>query len=145
MNIKALRQSLKTLRQSLAALHRKLLNYQLQIQENLDERRYSQGDLLQLSIHSPDFEWLRPLSVLIAAIDETADEELIEEVLELRDQVLQKATGWLTPLDLEEGSPAASTATGFAKRLHHATTRDPMLTLEIASTRRALADLGAAV
>ncbi len=51
-------------------LHRALLETERVAWQRLNGQVVSNGELLQLAIHDPWFAWLRPLTTLIAVIDE---------------------------------------------------------------------------
>ncbi len=57
------------LSKQLRRLHKDLLDFQILIHQDLAEKKLGPYDLLHLSIHDPEFAWLRKLSELIVAID----------------------------------------------------------------------------
>ena len=66
---------LDRLRLALLALHRTLLEAQRVRYEREHGRVESRGELLDLVLRDPAFEWLRVLSALIARLDELAGTE----------------------------------------------------------------------
>lgn len=111
-------ETLKALRNALLPLHRELIESERLVYERFAGAIPTAGTFLQLLAHDPWFEWLRPLSRVIAAIDAAlADKkqpvthpiagELIREVREL----------------FREDEPIGS----FAKIYYEALQRDPHL------------------
>ena len=129
MEPRQLRQQLRAVRNGTAGLHKALLEQQRQLQEKKDERNYSAGDLLQLSIHHPDFFWLGELSRLIVRLDDVIDEELIEDVREEGSAVCEQ----LRSMFVEERARPE-----FKSHLERALSSDPTLHLEVAKLRRTL-------
>ena len=68
----ASRQALVRLRQVLLELHKLLLDHETLVYERT-YGRVAKLELLQLALHHESFEWLRPVSRLIAEIDEALD------------------------------------------------------------------------
>src|SRR6476620_6380611 len=66
-----LRRRLDNLRLGLLGVHKALLDYERIRFERERGRVPSSGEFLQLVIHDPWFEWLRPLSELVVLLDET--------------------------------------------------------------------------
>src|SRR4051812_19538979 len=66
-----LRRRLDDVRLGLLGVHKALLNYERLRYERERGRVPSSGEFLQLVIHDPWFEWLRPLSELVVRLDET--------------------------------------------------------------------------
>jgi hypothetical protein len=66
---------LDTLRPALLQLHKTLLDAQRVRYERDNGRVESRGELLDLVLKDPSFEWLRVLSALIARLDELAESE----------------------------------------------------------------------
>src|SRR5258705_1029402 len=64
---------LDALRHALLALHKTLLDAQRIRYEREHGRIESRGELLDLVLRDPSFEWLRVLSALIAGLDELAE------------------------------------------------------------------------
>jgi hypothetical protein len=62
-----------TLRPALLQLHKTLLDAQRVRYERDNGRVESRGELLDLVLRDPSFEWLRVLSALIARLDELAE------------------------------------------------------------------------
>jgi hypothetical protein len=81
------RQSLIDLRNSLLQLHKILLEDERRTYERVHGRIPSPGVFLQLLLNDSWFAWLRPVTTLVVAIDETlsakepASEELVEDYL----------------------------------------------------------------
>jgi hypothetical protein len=75
--------SLDRLREALLQLHKALLDAQRIRYEREHGRVESRGELLDLVLQDPSFEWLRVLSALIAGLDELAaaeDKDVGEEL-----------------------------------------------------------------
>jgi len=75
--------SLDRLRDALLRLHKALLDAQRIRYEREHGRVESRGELLELVLQDPSFEWLRVLSSLIARLDELSaaeDKDVDEEV-----------------------------------------------------------------
>jgi hypothetical protein len=66
---------LDTLRPALLQLHKTLLDAQRARYERDNGRVESRGELLDLVLRDPSFEWLRVLSALIARLDELAESD----------------------------------------------------------------------
>lgn len=64
-----MRNELEVLSAKLRALHQDLLLLQVQNVEQVDERKYTSYDALQLAIYDSRFEWLRRISTLVTHID----------------------------------------------------------------------------
>jgi hypothetical protein len=76
--------SLDRLRDALLSLHKALLDAQRIRYEREHGRVESRGELLDLVLRDPSFEWLRVLSALIARLDElnaVDDKDVSEDVL----------------------------------------------------------------
>ncbi|WP_217912665.1 hypothetical protein [Miltoncostaea marina] len=67
-------ESLGALRAALLRLHAEVIEHERRTYERV-HGRVSAGDLLRLTISSPWFAWVRPLSELIVAIDEALGAE----------------------------------------------------------------------
>ena len=103
------------LREALAELHKTLIHAERFTYEKVFGTIPSSGKLLQLLTSDPWFAWMRPLSGLIAAIDEAMDAEepiSASEIAGFR----KKAHTLLTPS--EEGE-------GFGKHYFEALQREP--------------------
>jgi hypothetical protein len=75
---------LDRLRQALLRLHKALLDAQRIRYEREHGRVESRGELLELVLQDPSFEWLRVLSALIAGLDELSavdDKDVSAELL----------------------------------------------------------------
>jgi hypothetical protein len=94
------RQTLIDLRNSLLQLHKILLEDERRTYERVHGRIPSPGAFLQLLLNDSWFAWLRPVTTLVVAIDETlsAKEPITEDVVE---DYLRQARGLLT--ETEEG------------------------------------------
>src|SRR5262245_51772820 len=68
------RDELVTIGGALAELHRELVTFARTDFERTRGPIAGAGGLLQLLLHDPTFAWLRPLSALMADIDEIVDE-----------------------------------------------------------------------
>jgi len=66
---------LDELRAAMLELHKAILRAQQMQYEREHGRVGSSGELLQLVVRHPDFEWLRALSALIAQLDEWIESE----------------------------------------------------------------------
>src|SRR4051812_33233810 len=76
--------SLDRLRDALLQLHKTLLDAQRVRYEREHGRVESRGELLELVLEHPSFEWLRVLSALIARLDEldaVDDKDVSDDVL----------------------------------------------------------------
>jgi len=89
---------LERLRTALLALHKSLLDAQRIRYEREHGRVESRGELLDLVLREPSFEWLRVLSALIARLDELARAE------EDRSEALRGVIGRLQTLVRFEGN-----------------------------------------
>ena len=67
--------SMSELRSAILAVHRTLLDAERVAYERLFGRIETSGELLRLVIHDPWFGWLRPITALIAAMDEPAADD----------------------------------------------------------------------
>ena len=67
--------NLDQLRAALLDLHKAILRAQQIRYEREHGRVASRGELLQLVVQHPDFNWIRGLSALIAQLDEWSDAE----------------------------------------------------------------------
>jgi hypothetical protein len=107
-------QHLKEVRLQLLRLHKALLDSERNIYEQLHGRIPSTGEFLRLVLADEWFSWLRPISQLIALIDEklSAKEPI---TLDTAIELLQSAHNLLQPA--EEG-------TALQMRYHQAIQRD---------------------
>jgi guanosine-3',5'-bis(diphosphate) 3'-pyrophosphohydrolase len=76
--------NLDTVRHALLELHKTLLDAQRVRHEREHGRVESTGELLDLALRDPAFEWLRVLSALIARLDELAESQDKDAALEMR-------------------------------------------------------------
>ena len=120
--------SLDNLFRALLCLHKALLDDERVAYERVHGRTPSNGAFLQLVLKDAWFAWLRPLSQLIAKLDEFSEEKELsihEEVPAL----LASVRTLLTPT--EEGE-------GFGKQYYDALQRSPDVVLEHAAVRALL-------
>lgn len=103
------RRLLVELRQALLPLHRTLLEWERAAYERIHGRTGA-AELLKIIMADPQFAWLRPLSELIARIDELIDTEAPDTLVDINGVVTQAKA--LTAPD-EEGTP-------YARRYHAA-------------------------
>jgi hypothetical protein len=75
--VSAARAATRELAAALRTLHRRLLLATQTSFEKLHGRVEGPGALLQLAVHDPLFEWLRPLSQRVALLDELAEAEAV--------------------------------------------------------------------
>ena len=68
-----LRQKLNTAHRGLLRVHKSLIDYERGRFEKTHGPISGPGEFLQLVIHDPGFAWLRPISALVAEIDEYLD------------------------------------------------------------------------
>ena len=66
------------MRGAVLCLHRELLAAERIAWEALNGRVPGNGEFLQLVVHDPWFQWLRPMTALIAAMDEAMTDEAPE-------------------------------------------------------------------
>lgn len=66
---------LNPVRHAVLALHRELLGAERIAWEAMNGRVPGNGEFLQLAINDPWFQWLQPLTALIAAIDEAVNDD----------------------------------------------------------------------
>lgn len=115
----ALRQSLSELHDALLRLHKILIESERSVYEREVAPIRSPNHLFQLLTGDPWFAWLRPISQLIVAIDETMDEQDKLTALSV-DAVMQQAVFILVPA--ENGGE-------FGERYVAALQRDPRVVL----------------
>lgn len=63
------RQNLKNLSILLTRIHKSLLDHQFISVQSSKRTPLGPSDKLQMLLHDPDFQWLRPLSQLISTVD----------------------------------------------------------------------------
>ncbi|MBX3331304.1 MAG: hypothetical protein KF722_12925 [Nitrospira sp.] len=120
--------SLNNLFRALLRLHKALLDDERVSYERVHGRVPSNGAFLQLVLNDAWFVWLRPLSQLIAKLDELSeadDPSTYEDISAL----LVSAQRLLMPT--EEGE-------GFGRQYHDALQRSPDVVLEHAAVRALL-------
>jgi hypothetical protein len=117
---------LATARDGLLRLHKALLDGQRAKFERQHGRIATAGDLLQLVIHNPQFDWLHRLSELVVEIDEATDAK--------EPFSPDAARGFLAQVRrlLESDDPA------FGQQLRQAMKVDPKVEQEYAQVTRQL-------
>jgi hypothetical protein len=110
-----IRQHLKELREALLRLHKALLESERASYEATFGKIQSPYQFLQLLTNDPWFAWLRPMSQLIATMDETLD---AKEPLTLAgmEALVVQAKALLVPTESGEG---------FSRHYDEALQRDP--------------------
>ncbi|MDN5942056.1 MAG: hypothetical protein L0H94_09255 [Nitrospira sp.] len=116
------------LRRALLRLHKALLDDERVSYERVYGRIASNGEFLQLVLGHAWFAWLRPLSQLVAQLDELGDEDESSGGADTTTLIASVRT-LLTPL--EEG-------TGFGKHYYDALHRTPDVGLAHAAVRALL-------
>ena len=125
------RESLEKARHALLHAHKALLDAERVAYEKVRGRIESNGAFLQLVLHDPWFAWLRPVSELIAQIDEWMDDDqpapdapqlaeaMLAQVRELRP--LEQGTEFQRRYyRLLQESPAVAVAHAEARKLFDA-------------------------
>ena len=120
--------SLDNLFRALLCLHKALLDDERVAYERVHGRIPSNGAFLQLVLNDAWFAWLRPLSQLIAKLDEFSEEKELPIHQEVP-ALLASVRTLLTPT--EEGE-------GFGKQYYDALQRSPDVVLEHAAVRALL-------
>jgi hypothetical protein len=110
------RQSLIDLRTRLLQLHKVLLEDERRTYERVHGKIPSPGAFLQLLLGDPWFAWLRPVTSLVAAIDEALSSKEVAVTEETTQQYLNQARSLLT--ETEEGN-------GLGKGYFDALQRNP--------------------
>jgi hypothetical protein len=126
------REPLVALRKELLVLHRELIGSERIVFERSAGTIPSAAAFLQLLAHDPWFEWLRPLSQHIAAIDAALADKKEPLTAEKRRALLLESRALLTPD--EHGD-------GFAKTYFDVLQRDPHVMVTHIEVRRLLASL----
>lgn len=123
-----MRQKLENTRHALLHEHKALLEAERVAYERMRGRIESNGAFLQLVLHDPWFAWLRPVSELIAQVDEWLDEKQpAPDAAQVSETMLAQARE-LRPLEqgtefqrryykLLQESPAVAVAHAEARRL----------------------------
>jgi hypothetical protein len=125
----AKRAALAAVATALRPLHKSLIDVTTVAYERTHPKVGGPSALFQLLVHDPYFAWLRPMSGLMADIDEVLDEEeAIEQpqLAELRGRVEQLITAGDHP---------------FAPRYLEILQEEPDVVMAHAALRRALANL----
>jgi len=114
--------------QALLRLHKALLDDERVSYERVNGRIASNGEFLQLVLGDPWFAWLRPLSQLLAKLDELGEEDTSTDGL-ATPALIASIQPLLTPS--EEG-------TGFGRHYYEALQRAPDVVLAHAAVRKLL-------
>lgn len=126
-------QRLTDLRNGLLRLHKTLLDSERQAYEHDVAPVTSPGHLFGLVMNDPWFAWLRELSQLVAAIDETVDSKKQPPTPDDALRYIRQTRALLIPA--EEGQ-------GFERRYYEAMQRDPDVILAHGAMMRVLSTLG---
>lgn len=126
-------QRLTDLRNGLLRLHKTLLDSEREAYEHDVAPVTSPGHLLGLVMTDPWFAWLRELSQLVAAIDETVDSKKHPATPEDAARYIQQTRTLLVP---------AEGGQGFERRYYEAMQRDPDVILAHGAMMRVLSTLG---
>jgi hypothetical protein len=113
------RQKLADLRQLLLTLHKALLDSERTAYEIGHGSIASPGAFLQLLIHDPAFQWLRPITTLIVQVDETLAakkppastrdiEQLISDMRALLSPSREEADFWKRYFAVVQRDPAVA-------------------------------------
>jgi catechol 2,3-dioxygenase len=94
---------LDDVRLGLLGVHKALLNHERIRYEREHGRVPGSGDFLQLVIHDPWFEWLRPLSELVVRIDETLATTEAPPAVDDAEQLIAEARALLRPDESGKG------------------------------------------
>jgi hypothetical protein len=121
-------QRLSELREHLLLLHKQLIDSERIGYEQAFGPVGSSYDFLQLVLSNPWFTWLRPLSALVASIDEALDPKNTLTLSEAT-ALMNEARSLLKPS--EEGH-------GFARSYHDALQREPGVVLAHAAVIQCL-------
>lgn len=122
------RSHLDQLRRALLRLHKALLDDERVSYERVHGRIASNGEFLQLVLGHAWFAWLRPLSQLVAQIDELGEEENASAPAEIT-VLMASVRTLITPT--EEGD-------GFGRHYYDALQREPDVVLAHAAVRALL-------
>jgi hypothetical protein len=120
---------LKITRTSLLKLHRELISSERGVYEKATGTIPSPGAFLQLLAHDPWFEWLQPITRLIARIDEA----LFDKKNPITDELAEALKGEIRALmeaDAKDG--------GFGATYAETLRRDPHVLAAHAEVRRLL-------
>lgn len=122
--------TLVAVRDAVLTLHRALLETERLAWERMNGRTVGNVELLHLAIEDPWFTWLRPLTALIAAMDEA----LVDDTPE--------ADGRVGPILAEAGSLLHPDENGsdFQQRYHEFVQRAPNVAVAHGRLIRTLAD-----
>jgi hypothetical protein len=120
--------SLDNVFHALLRLHKALLDDERVAYERVHGRISSNGAFLQLALNDAWFAWLRPLSQLIAKLDELGESDDVSS----REEIPALLTAVQTLLmPMEEGE-------GFGRQYHDALQRSPDVVLAHAAVRALL-------
>jgi hypothetical protein len=114
------RQRLTDLRHTLLALHKALLDSERTAYELVHGTIPSAAAFLQLLINDPWFQWLRPITTLLVAIDETLAAKKPPAAAPDLERLIADTRALLSP---------SREANGFWKRYSGALQRDPGVSL----------------
>jgi hypothetical protein len=114
------RQRLTELRHTLLALHKALLDSERTAYELVHGTIPSAAAFLQLLINDPWFQWLRPITTLLVAIDETLAAKKPPAAVPDLERLIADTRALLSP---------SREANGFWKRYSGALQRDPGVSL----------------
>lgn len=120
--------SLDNVFQALLRLHKALLDDERVSYERVHGRISSNGEFLQLVLNGAWFAWLRPLSQVIAKIDELSEENE-PSAREAIPALLVSVRTLLMPAEAGEG---------FSRQYHDALQRSPDVVLAHAAARASL-------
>jgi hypothetical protein len=123
-----MRAHLSNLSRSLLRLHKALLDSERVSYERVHGRIETNGAFFQLVLGDAWFAWLRPLSQLMAKIDELSEDKDIEDRADVNETIDSVRT-LLTPS--EEGN-------GFGRNYYDALQREPDVVLAHAAVRALL-------
>jgi len=121
-----LRSRLDAAHHGLLAVHKTLLDHERMRYEQVRGRIESPGELLNLVLKDPWFEWLRPISMLVAQIDEFTESRQPTDPRE-GEALLTQARSLLIPG--EEG-------TSFQREYYRAIQQSPEVALAHAQWKR---------
>lgn len=122
------RTRLENLSRALLRLHKALLDGERVSYERVHGRIPSNGAFFQLVLGDAWFAWLRPLSQMMARLDELCEEDEDSDRPEI-EEVIASTRTLLTPSEAGEG---------FARHYYDALQRDPDVVLAHAATRALL-------
>lgn len=128
-NIILMKSQLSILSSKLLELHKELLNFQTQLVEAADGRKYASFDLWNLTTQDPRFAWLRALSSLIVDIDTSVSAKDPAKAA-TPDSLLQRAKDLFNTTDSD-----------FARNYSTALQANPYLTIYDVDIRKVLQEV----